>query len=94
MPPAGGDIAPSAQDPTREGGGTLGNGSVGLTKAHDLPEEYPKGPAEMRRMYLVTFRPWGQHFSVYLPQVRSPAQLVHVPILEVSGLGQLWSLLH
>lgn len=23
----------------------------GLTKAHNLPEEDPKGPAEMRKMY-------------------------------------------
>lgn len=33
----------------------LGSEALELTKAHDLPEEDPKGPTEMRRMYLVTF---------------------------------------
>ena len=34
-----------------KGGGPLGNRAQGLTKAHDLPEEDPKRPTEMRRMH-------------------------------------------
>ena len=45
--------------PRDQGGGKeralWGGGGQGLTKAHDLPEEDPKGPTEMRRMYLVIF---------------------------------------
>lgn len=43
---AGGGGGPSAE----------WGGGQGLTEAHDLPEEDPKGPTEMRRVHLVTFQ--------------------------------------
>lgn len=62
---------------------------MGLTKAHDFPEEDPKGPAEMRMMHLVTFRPWGQHFSVYLPQIYKLSPVSACVYSINIGIGQL-----